>query len=234
IAQKSGVSTGTISKVERIQKDAPLEVIESIKSGDISINKAYQDIKKAEIKASNEKLKAETPPPEFNGKYDVLVLDPPWPMEKIEREVAPNQHAFDYPTMSEEEMTAMKLPFSDNSHVFMWTTQKFLPMALRMFEAWGVKYVLTMVWHKPGGFQPFNLPQYNCEFALYGRIGTPNFIDTKAFNTCFTAPRGSHSEKPEEFYEILRRVTDGFRIDIFNRREINGFDVWGNESGDVL
>ena len=230
IAKQAGVSSNTISKVERIKADATPEMIEQVKSGEITINKAYQEIRKTEIKEANEKLKAETPPPQFTGKYDVLVLDPPWPMEKIERDVAPNQHAFDYPTMSEEEMTEMELPFNEDSHVFMWTTHKFLPMALRMFEAWNVKYVLTMVWHKNGGFQPFNLPQYNCEFAIYGRVGVPKFIDTKAFNVCFNAPRGSHSEKPEEFYDLLRRVTDGYRIDIFNRRKIEGFDVWGNES----
>lgn len=172
----------------------------------------------------------DTEEPEFTGKYDVVVIDPPWPMEKIARDVRPNQHSFDYPTMEEHELAAMELPMADDCHVYMWTTHKFLPMALRLLEEWGVRYVMTMVWHKAGGFQPIGLPQYNCEFAIYGRVGTPKFVDTKAFNACFNAPRGDHSEKPEEFYEVIRRVTDGKRIDIFNRREIDGFDVWGNES----
>jgi N6-adenosine-specific RNA methylase IME4 len=166
-------------------------------------------------------------PPE--GTYSCIVIDPPWPMEKIEREVRPNQVAFDYPVMSEDEILAIKLPAAEDAHLFAWTTQKFLPLAFQCLETWGARYVCTFVWHKPGGYQPVGLPQYNGEFALYARIGTPQFVDTKAFSTVFNAPRGGHSEKPEAFYDMVSRVTTGPRIDMFARREIDGFAPWGNE-----
>jgi hypothetical protein len=89
-------------------------------------------------------------------------------MSKIDRDVRPNQDAFDYPTMSEDDIQALwdkeiAGRLEDDCHLFMCTTQKFLPVAIKLFETIGFRYVLTMVWHKPGGFQPIGLPQYNCE-----------------------------------------------------------------------
>jgi N6-adenosine-specific RNA methylase IME4 len=134
--------------------------------------------------------------------------------------------------MSEDELAAYGVPdmAADACHLFCWTTQRFLPMALRLVEVWGFRYCLTMVWHKPGGFQPVGLPQYNCEFVVYGRKGSPKFVETTAFNCCFEAPRREHSRKPDEFYDLVRRVTTGLRIDVFSREKREGFEQFGNET----
>lgn len=118
---------------------------------------------------------------------------------------------------------------ADDCHLFLWTTQRFLPLALSLLEDWGFTYVLTMVWHKTTGMQPLGLPKYNCEFVLYARKGTPKFIDTKAFACCFNGTSWEHSRKPDEFYDTIRRVTDGRRIDMFSRESREGFEQFGDE-----
>lgn len=155
-----------------------------------------------------------------NGTYDTIVVDPPWPMKM----------KMPYSTMSQEDIAAIRLPAAEHCHLFLWTTQGFLPVASDILKAWGFNYCSTFVWHKDGGQYPTGYPQYNCEFVLYARKGSPTFTTTKGFKTCFYAKRGKHSEKPEYFYEEVRRVTAGRRLDMFGRRRIEGFDSWGNEA----
>ena len=236
IAKAAGVSHDTVMKVKKIAEKAPEEVKAKLRTGEISINKAHADITREEKRASIvEKLEdiKTIEAKAASGKYDVIVIDPPWPMAKIERDERPNQSEFDYPTMTEAEILnfdGIKKHAAEDCHIFLWTTNKFLPLAFRCLESWGARYVACMVWHKPGGFQVVGLPQFNCEFALYGRIGSPAFIDTKQFFTCFNAARGAHSEKPQDFYDVVKRVTAGRRLDMFNRRSIDGFDGWGNQA----
>jgi len=230
VAEELKVPERKLRAVAEVKKtEAGKELLKQVRKGEITLAEARRQVKKAEVVAKLEDVSAREAKA-LAGQYDVIVIDPPWPMEKIERDVAPEQVAFEYPTMQENELAAMQLPTADDCHVWVWTTHKFLPMCLRLLDAWGLKYVCTFVWHKQGGIQPIGLPQYNCEFAVYARRGTPQFIDTKAFPVCFDAQRGKHSEKPEAFYEVVRRVTAGRRIDIFNRRKIDGFDVWGKEA----
>lgn len=259
LADILNVSSRSIASAKNVKASGAPELVEAVKAGKVSVS-AAADVatlpkqEQAEIVAKGEKeileaakriraQKAEVRAAENSalklakvhvptGKYSTIVIDPPWDMEKIERDVRPNQVAFDYPTMTEEELAKFDVASfaHDDCHLFCWTTQKFLPVSLRLLEAWGFRYVLTMVWHKPGGFQPHNLPQYNCEFAVYARRGTPSFIDTKAFSTCFQAPRREHSRKPDEFYDLVKRVTDGPRIDVFSREARDGFEQYGNET----
>lgn len=224
----SHTNKGAVARGDKLAKDRP-DLAKKVRQGEMKPADAYREMKRDEVVKNLESVEAKKAKA-IQGVYDVIVIDPPWPMQKIDRDERPNQVAFDYPVMQEKQLQKLKIPTAKDCHVFLWTTQKFLPMALRLLDCWKFSYVCSFVWHKPGGFQPIGLPQFNCEFVLYARKGSPKFVDTKAFSTCFEAPRGKHSEKPEKFYELLRRVTAGRRLDMFNRRAIKDFDAWGKEA----
>lgn len=167
-----------------------------------------------------------------HGRYHTIVIDPPWEMQKIEREVRHLQHDFEYPTMNEAELRAFEpmqtLPAED-CHLYLWTTHKHLPLALELAEAWGFKYECLMTWVKNVGFTPFSWMR-STEHVLFCRKGSPEML-RKGERLDFHAKVREHSRKPEEFYDVVRRVSPGPRIDVFSREDRPGFDAWGNEAG---
>ncbi len=165
-----------------------------------------------------------------NGKqYQTIVIDPPWPMEKITRDVRPNQFDFDYPVMSIEEIKNFKLPVNpEGCHVYLWTTQKFLPIAFSVFESWGIKYECLLTWVKNVGFTPFSF-MYSTEHCLFGRCGSLSLLKLGK-RLDIAAKVRQHSRKPAEFYDLVREVSPEPRVDIFSREPHEGFDQYGNET----
>ena len=45
----------------------------------------------------------------------------------------------------------------------------------------------------------------------------------------FFAPRGEHSEKPEEMRNMIEVVSHAPYIELFARRKVDRWDSWGNE-----
>lgn len=222
------------AKLKAIGKTDRKRIEKNLKDADKPVNP--NSVLAEYRKESKEERKQELISAKFSAKgpFDVVVIDPPWEVQKIDRDVRPNQAKFDYKTMSKEEIDKfwrkdMTPRLKKDCHLFMWTTQKYLPTALELATEWGFRYVLLMVWHKAGGFQPIDLPQYNCEFIVYARRGKPMFTDTKNFFCCFEAERRQHSRKPDAFYDTIGRVTAGSRIDVFSREQREGFAQYGNE-----
>lgn len=172
--------------------------------------------------------------PPITKEYRTLVVDPPWPIEKIERGVRPNQYELDYPVMSLEEIKTLPqrglLPANkEGSHIYLWTTQKHLPSAFAVFDAWDVKYQCLLTWVKNVGFTPFSW-MYSTELCLFGRIGNlPLLVMGKRLD--FAATVKEHSRKPDEFYHLVKEVSPEPRLDMFSRETHDGFDNWGNEVG---
>ena len=261
VSEKLNVGLGSIKRAKQVQKEGIEDLQKSVEAGKLSVSaasdiatldKEEQEVivakgedeilkmatkirkeRSAESREQKAKMRMEAlaiKPPE--GKYRTIVIDPPWDMERIQMENRTfDKESFDYPTMSLDEIKDFKLPAHEECHLWLWTTQKYLRPSFDLLDAWDFTYLATFVWHKNGGFQPVGLPQFNCEFVLLARKGGQPFVETKQFFTCFDAKRREHSRKPDEFYDVVKRVCPEPRIDIFSREDRDGYDVWGLESG---
>ena len=86
ISKAASVSEGSIHKVEKILQSGDKDLIESCRHGGTSINAAYTTTKRVETEVRNEELKKK--PVMFpKGKYQTIVIDPPWEMQKIEADI---------------------------------------------------------------------------------------------------------------------------------------------------
>lgn len=168
-------------------------------------------------------------------KYEIIVVDPPWPVKKLTRKARPNQTKMDYPTMTLDEIFALDVNSMADKDcwLFLWTTQKHLFDAHQILNHWGWHYLLTMVWQKTYG-KSSGMPlfgfRWNAEFVLVGYKSRPQLWPSghALIPAVFQAPNIRHSKKPDEFYQMIERLGSP-RIDLFARQIRQGWDAWGNE-----
>lgn len=174
-------------------------------------------------------------------RYNTLVIDPPWPMKSIgKKKVIKGEHNHNqtrqipYKMMTLDEIK--QFPMSDlvnvGAHVYLWTTNSMLRAAFDVLEAWGVNYHLTLPLVKKSGVAPCMGYVFAAEYCLLGFAGKPmqKFKVCGKLNWLLSCPTPkTHSQKPDEFYELAATMSPGPYIDLFSRKKRNNWDAWGNE-----
>jgi N6-adenosine-specific RNA methylase IME4 len=137
--------------------------------------------------------------------------------------------------MTVEEISALpvsELADESGCHLYLWTTNRYLPAAFDVVSSWGFRYAQLLTWAKtPMGIGPGGAFAQNAEYVLFCRKGTLKHqrrLDSVWFNWHRTA---KHSAKPEAFIDMVEQVSPGPYVELFARRHRLGWDVWGNESG---
>ena len=166
--------------------------------------------------------------------YKTIYADPPW-MERGGGKIKRGADAH-YALMKTEEIMALpvrQLADPDGCHLYLWTTNNFLPDAFKVLEAWGFHYVTMITWFKDkqGLGQYYRGITEHCIFARTANTLPYKIIDGKRQQgiTGFYAPKGEHSQKPEEMRRMIERVSYGPYLEMFARSAHHGWDVWGNE-----
>ena len=126
-AEMFGINPHYVSDAKKIKEEAP-ELFEAVRSGETTVSAAMR------------KVRMEEPPPERvetpgfpDGPFRTLVIDPPWPMQKVvlERRAA-EKTRMDYATWTLDEIGKLpvgRLADSRGAHVYLWVTHKFFRKA---------------------------------------------------------------------------------------------------------
>jgi len=160
LAAIAGVSHDTIAKVERIEADATDEVRAQVKSGELSINQAYQSVKRAERAAQKasvlDAIKASAQPDEHfvcgdsvyemeraldDESIDCVITDPPYGIDYVSNyRVVENR--VDRPVCNDTPEAAFSLwertcdvisrKMKPDSHLYVFTSWKVLPQFIEI------------------------------------------------------------------------------------------------------
>ena len=220
IAKVFRISKDTLSKAKQIVDSGNKELIQEMDKTE-NITKVYRKLKQ---KQDEEEIIKKAPQLKLEGKYETIVVDPPWQYDTnvIGRTIP------QYAVLSMEQLERMDLNklADDNCHLYLWSTNAFLPKACQLGAGWGFAYKTILTWIKPsiGIGSYFRNSTEHCLFFIKGQLP----LRVKNIGTHFTAKRSKHSEKPEEFYKIAEEVSYEPRLELFARQKRAGWIAWGN------
>jgi N6-adenosine-specific RNA methylase IME4 len=145
-----------------------------------------------------------------------------------------------YPAMTIAEIAALgpliQVVTADDSCLFFWVTQPLLFEAKDIMRAWHYDYrSIAFTWGKVGtsGKPQIGLGYWTrqaSEVCLLGIRGQPRRLD-KGVGQLVLAPRTSHSAKPREIHDRIRRLVAGPYLELFGRERALGWDVLGTLEG---
>ncbi len=241
IAKSLNWSTGKVAMADVVFKKATPELEEKILNNEVSINQAYQEIKKEEKKEErlkkieNIKASIEEENKTLEGVFDVIAIDPPWEYSEkggfssTQHDQDSNRGGVDYPTMTVEELKLLELPSKENCVLYLWTTHAFLKDSFDLLTAWGFTYKAIITWDKEKMGMGRNI-RMQCEFCLLAVKGSP-ILEGSSVRDIIREPRREHSRKPIAFYELVETMTTGRRLDFFAREQRENWEVYGAEVG---
>ena len=157
------------------------------------------------------------------NRMGTIYIDPPWPFQGT---VLP------YEPITPDELRKLPIPLlaAERCHIHMWATgikQQFA--AKELIEGWNFRIVGDFVWCKSalGGR---NYWRQSHEVLLTAvRANRDDRFDDHGLRSWIEAPRGRHSEKPEVVRGLIERASPGPRLELFARKVLPGWYVWGHE-----
>lgn len=242
IIREAGFTPKQVSQFQRMAANP--EAVERAKAqareaGDIlSRSKVLQEVGK-DVRAAEKAARVETAASDgvsvdiftTDRKYRVIYADPPWSYNDKQDTDYYGGAEKHYGTMMLEDIAALPIGriAEKNAVLFLWTTSPLIFDSRKVFEGWGFTYKSMFIWDKvKTGMGHYNSVRH--EMLLICTRGSCTPDTPRMFDSVQSIERSeNHSEKPQQFREIIETLYAGNRIELFARKPHDGWDVWGNE-----
>lgn len=170
-------------------------------------------------------------------KFGVILADPPWTFKVYSGKGKDRSADRHYNTMSLEDI--MDLPIAQlaapDCALFLWGVCPEVPGALAVMKAWGFEYkTKAFTWIKTTQ----NKTDLHWGMGYWTRANSEDvWLATKGspkrkaadVHQVIMSPVGEHSRKPEEVQARIERLVDGPYLELFARRPMDRWTVWGNQ-----
>ena len=231
-----GVGGKTYEKAHKVveaveAEPALLEGIVPEMDETLNVDAAYKEVKKRLRQADLDRQRAEIaeqPQEEWEGLFDVIVIDPPWPYG-TKYDPDGRRAANPYPEMSLEEIMGIELPANDDCVLWLWTTHKFMRDSFAILDGWAFREVAIVTWVK-GQMGLGAWLRSQSEFCIMAVKGKPK-VELTNQTTVVHGELREHSRKPDEFYEMVEGLCLGHKLDYFSRAGRPGWVQFGNDPG---
>lgn len=182
--------------------------------------------------------------------FRTVCADPPWRFsDQLQMSDVKRGAGDHYPTMTVDEICRLGDAKSRciaghltprDAFLWLWVTNSFLldGSGHAVCRAWGYepKQLITWVKGKPVdgqvkiqigmGHMTRNATEH---MILATRGSVTSYLLNRNVPNVFIAPRRRHSQKPDEAFALIERVSPGPNLELFARRARNNFTVWGSE-----
>lgn len=174
-----------------------------------------------------------------NQKFSVIYADPPWSFRVYSGKGKNRSADRHYDTQSLDDIKALgqkvRVLADKDCALFLWAVMPELPGALEVIDAWGFAYKTSaFVWVKKNrsGKGIFTGMGYwtraNAEMCLLATKGAPK-RQSKGVHQVIMSPVSEHSRKPDEVQVRIERLLNGPYLELFGRRAVPHWTVWGNQ-----
>lgn len=236
-----------LTVIDKIDEKTAEELEDKIATGQISVGKALNNVKKIEkiekVRQIEQQLKNESPAILDNDidiyttdkKFNIIYADPAWSYW----EGGNKNQSLHYSTMSIQEICDLpvKRIAADDCILFIWVTYPILKEAFDVIEAWGFEYsTCGFCWvksNKKSGTPFFGNGAWtraNSELCLIAKKGSITRLDA-SISQVLQDPIMEHSRKPYRVRKLITQLVGELpRIELFSRStEQDGWYNWGNK-----